>query len=84
MGWEAKVFRGRGCAACRGTGYKGRVGIFEWLRMTEPLRELVLAGASAADLQRLAAEQGMQTLRAAGLGAILDGVTTVEEVMRLF
>jgi type IV pilus assembly protein PilB len=84
MGLEARVFRGRGCAACRGTGYKGRVGIFEWLRMTEPLRERILAGVPAADLQRLAAEQGMQTLRAAGLGAILDGVTTVEEVMRLF
>jgi len=84
MGLKTKVFRGRGCAACRGTGYQGRVGIFEWLRMTEPLRELVLAGAPAADLQRLAVQQGMGTLRAAGLGAILDGVTTVEEVMRLF
>ncbi len=78
------VFRGRGCAACRGTGYKGRVGIFEWLRMTEPLRELIVAGAPAAALQRLAAAQGMQTLRSAGLGAILDGLTTAEEVMRLF
>ncbi|HZL47272.1 MAG TPA: GspE/PulE family protein [Opitutaceae bacterium] len=78
------VFHGRGCAACRGTGYQGRLGIFEWLRMTEPVRELVLAHAPAAAIQRSAAEQGMGTLRAAGLRAILDGLTTVEEVMRLF
>jgi type II secretory ATPase GspE/PulE/Tfp pilus assembly ATPase PilB-like protein len=52
--------------------------------MTEPLRELILARASAADIQRAAAEQGMETMRAAGLRAILDGITTVEEVMRLF
>jgi type IV pilus assembly protein PilB len=81
---KPSVFRGRGCAACRGTGYRGRVGIFEWLRMTEPLRELITAAAPAAAMQRLAAEQGMQTLRAAGLGAILGGLTTAEEVMRLF
>jgi type IV pilus assembly protein PilB len=79
-----KVSQGRGCPACGWSGYKGRVGLFEWLRMTEPLRELILARASAADIQRAAAEQGMETMRAAGLRAILDGITTVEEVMRLF
>jgi type IV pilus assembly protein PilB len=52
--------------------------------MTEPVRELILARAPAAAIQRSGAEQGMETLRDAGLRAILDGVTTVEEVMRLF
>jgi type IV pilus assembly protein PilB len=87
-GFEAaagrNVFQGRGCPACGGSGYKGRVGLFEWLRMTESLRELILARAPAADIQRAAAEHGMETMRAAGLRAILEGVTTVEEVMRLF
>jgi type IV pilus assembly protein PilB len=78
------VFRGRGCAACRGTGYKGRLGIFEWLRMNEAVRELILARAPAEAIQRSAADQGMETLRAAGLRAILDGLTTVDEVVRLF
>jgi type IV pilus assembly protein PilB len=81
---DRTIFQGRGCAACRGSGYKGRVGIFEWLRMTEPVRELILARAPAAAIQSVTAEQGLETLRAAGLRAILDGVTTVEEVMRLF
>jgi type IV pilus assembly protein PilB len=77
-------YRGRGCAACKGTGYKGRAGIFEWLRITEAVRELIMARAPAAVIQRTAAEQGMETLRDAGLHAITGGLTTVEEVMRLF
>jgi type IV pilus assembly protein PilB len=77
-------YRGRGCAACKGPGYKGRAGIFEWLRITEAVRELIMARAPAAVIQRTAAEQGMETLRDAGLHAITGGLTTVEEVMRLF
>lgn len=79
-----RIFRGRGCGACHGTGYKGRVGIFEWLKITEPMRELILARAPAAEMQRLAAQQGMETLRAAGLRCIFGGLTTVDEVVRLF
>ena len=79
-----RAFRGRGCDACHGTGFKGRVGLFEWLRMTEPIRELVMAGAPAAAIQRSAVEQGMEPLRAAGLRAVFDGLTTADEVMRLF
>ena len=77
-------FRGRGCAVCHGTGYQGRIGIFEWLRMTEPIRELVLERAPAAVIQRLAAEQGMETLRSAGLRGVFEGATTIEEFMRYF
>ena len=72
------------CAACCGTGYKGRIGVFEWLRMTEPIRALVLERAPASAIQRLAAEQGMETLRSAGLRAVFDGCTTIEEFMRHF
>ena len=75
-------FRGRGCATCRQTGYKGRVGLFEWLRMDETLRELVLSRAPAAAIQQRAVAGGMETLRAAGLRAVLDGLTTLEEVRR--
>ena len=78
------AYRGRGCPACMGTGYKGRVGIFEWLRMTEAVRELIMERAPAALIQRTATEQGMETLRDSGLRAIADGLTTAEEVMRLF
>ena len=74
--------RGRGCEACRQTGYQGRMGIFEWLRLSEPLRELVRQRAPALDIKRLAVERGMQTLRAAGLRAVFDGHTTPEELAR--
>ena len=74
--------RGRGCAACQQTGYSGRTGIFEWLQLSEPLRELVRQRAPALDIKRLAVERGMQTLRAAGLRAVFDGLTTPEELAR--
>ena len=73
---------GRGCGACRGTGYKGRVGLFEVMAMSPALRELVLAGASVHELGRQARDEGMATLRQSGLRKIADGVTTVEEVVR--
>ena len=75
-------FRGTGCDACRGSGYKGRAGIFEFLRATEPLRELVVQGASLVKLRQLAASQGTVSLREAGIQAILAGETTVEEVVK--
>ena len=78
-----KVFyRAVGCDACNLLGYKGRLGIFEFLPMTDALRELVVQGASLTQLRQNAIRQGMTTLRAAGLAAILAGETTVEEVMK--
>ena len=73
---------GKGCAACRNTGYKGRLGLFEFLRLTEPLREMVVRGASLVQLRQQAMEEGMTPLREAGLQAVLAGETTVEEVVR--
>ncbi len=77
-----KVYRGKGCDKCNGTGYKGRVGLYEVMDITDELRELVLVGASALELRRKAVEEGMITLRGSGLRKIKDGVTSVEEVLR--
>ncbi|HQZ40637.1 MAG TPA: type IV-A pilus assembly ATPase PilB [Vicinamibacterales bacterium] len=77
-----KAFHGKGCDKCNGTGYKGRVGLYEVMDITDELRELVLVGASALELRRKAVEEGMITLRGSGLRKIRDGVTSVEEVLR--
>ena len=74
--------RGSGCDACSGTGYRGRVGLYEVMEVTDSLRSLILAGAPAGDLRRRAVEEGMVTLRQSGLRKIAQGVTTVDEVTR--
>jgi type IV pilus assembly protein PilB len=74
--------RGKGCEKCTGSGYKGRVGLYEVMEISEALRELILVGASALELRRKAIEEGMITLRGSGLRKIADGVTTIEEVVR--
>ena len=76
------VARGRGCAACRQTGCRGRGGIFEWLRLDEPLREQVLQRAPTALLKQRARGRGMETLREAGVRAAAAGRTSLEEVAR--
>ena len=75
-------YRGLGCAECRQTGYKGRVGLFEFLRLSEALRELVMQGAPLVQLRQRAISEGMTTLREAGVRAILAGETTAEEVIK--
>jgi type IV pilus assembly protein PilB len=74
--------RGKGCEKCNNTGYKGRVGLYEVMEVTEELRELILVGASALELRRKAVEEGMLTLRSSGLRKVKDGVTTIEEIVR--
>jgi type IV pilus assembly protein PilB len=76
------LVRGRGCEACRQTGCRGRTGIFEWLRMDEPIRELVMRRAPAVVIKQKAVERGMETLRSAGLRAVFDGRTSLEELAR--
>jgi type IV pilus assembly protein PilB len=73
-------YSGRGCAQCGGTGYRGRMGIYEWLRMTDAVREQVVVRASTLELRRQAEAQGMRTLRDDGLRAVFDGATTLEEI----
>jgi type IV pilus assembly protein PilB len=74
--------RGRGCTACGGTGYKGRVGLYEVMEMTDALRERVLSGATALELRRQAVGEGMVTLRHSGLEKVRQGTTSLEEVLR--
>jgi len=77
-----KPKKGTGCEKCNKTGYKGRVGLYEVMEITDELRELILVGASALELRRKAIEEGMITLRGSGLRKITEGVTTIEEVLR--
>jgi len=72
-----------GCAQCRHTGYQGRTGIFEVLVMTDPMRKRVLGRASAADLSEVARAEGMLAMRADGMLKAMQGLTTVEEVLRV-
>jgi type IV pilus assembly protein PilB len=74
--------KGNGCEKCNNTGYKGRVGLYEVMEITDELRELVLIGASGLELRRKAIEEGMLTLRMSGLRKVKDGLTTMEEVAR--
>jgi type IV pilus assembly protein PilB len=74
--------KGAGCDRCNNTGYKGRVGLYEVMEITDELRELILVGASALELRRKAIDEGMITLRRSGLLKVMDGVTTIEEVAR--
>lgn len=72
--------RGAGCAACQGSGFRGRLGIFEILVVSDAIRELIYAGASATRLRETAHAEGMQTMREDGVRKIIAGLTTVEEV----
>jgi type IV pilus assembly protein PilB len=74
---------GTGCPQCSGTGYRGRVALYEVMPMSEELREMVLAGASANEVKRTAIGVGMITLRQSGLLKIKQGMTTIEEVVRV-
>jgi type IV pilus assembly protein PilB len=76
------IYHGRGCAKCNKGGYKGRVGLYEVMEITDDLRELILVGASAVELKKKALEQGMISLRRSGLTKVAAGQTTLEEVVR--
>jgi len=75
-------FDARGCPACHGTGYRGRIGLFETMGLTETIRQLILQGADAAQIRKQAIREGMITLRDSGLEKIRAGVSTVEEVLK--
>ncbi|MEO6028769.1 MAG: type II secretion system protein GspE, partial [Candidatus Binatia bacterium] len=76
-------YQGIGCGNCNGTGYKGRLALYEVMPMGDAIREAVLAGASTAEVKRTAINSGMCTLRRSGINKIAEGVTTVEEVLRI-
>jgi type IV pilus assembly protein PilB len=79
---DKKFYYGRGCEGCNQTGYKGRKGIYELLRITDPLRELINERAPTVVLKQKAIELGMVTLRQDGLRSIFAGDTTIEEVLK--
>ncbi len=78
----AAFFKGKGCDACAGSGYRGRQGLYEVMAMSPPLRRMILQGASTADLQAQAISEGMLTLRMDGMRKVARGITTLEEVVK--
>jgi type IV pilus assembly protein PilB len=77
-----KLFRGKGCERCGGTGFKGRIALFEVMDVDEGIRELILSGGSANELRQQSLGNGMLSLRSSGLQKIREGMTTLEEVIR--
>jgi len=80
---EIRLHHAKGCPQCAQTGYSGRIGIYEVLPMTDPLRSLVMKHATAADLRDEAIREGMLTMYEDGLRKAVRGVTTLEEVLRV-
>ncbi len=82
---EAKtftVYKGKGCAICSGTGYKGRLGLYEVMTMREEVKEMVLSRASSSEIKKEAIRLGMKTLRQSGIHKVKEGLTSIEEVVR--
>lgn len=79
---DKQLYYGRGCDQCNNTGYRGRVGVYEIMQLTDELRDLIMNKASTNVLREAACKGGMRTLRENGLALIYDGVTTIEEVAR--
>ncbi len=80
---EVTFFRGRGCDGCKGTGYKGRIGVYELMPVNDKVRELILARASSYAIREAAIEAGMRTLKDDAMEKILLGITTLEESLRV-
>ena len=80
---DAQFYAGAGCEACGGFGYRGRTGVYELLEFTPRVREAFLNGAPADELLRVAVTDGMHTLAADGIRKAVEGITTVDEVLRV-
>jgi general secretion pathway protein E len=78
-----ELWKGNGCRECQGTGYHGRSGLFEMMPVSDPIRELILKGASSRAIRRLAVHEGMHSLRQDGWRHLLAGRTTIDEVLRV-
>ncbi len=83
QGEEILFYRGKGCDRCKGSGYKGRYGIFELMPMSEAIRDLVLKGTSADQIRQQAIAEGMKTLADDGILKVLEGATTIDELLRV-
>jgi type IV pilus assembly protein PilB len=80
---STQIMKGAGCQTCNNTGYKGRVALYEVMRFSDDLKEMVLQGASAAELKVGAIKKGMSTLRMSGIRKVIEGITTPEEILRV-
>ena len=78
-----RVYQPKGCISCSNTGYKGRMGVFEFLQITPEMKTLILKRSGVQEVKDLAVSQGMHTLRQEGIDKILEGSTSVEEVLRV-
>jgi type IV pilus assembly protein PilB len=79
---DKKFYRGRGCATCNNTGYKGRTGLFEWMPINDQIRDRINRGASTEKIRDIAMQTGMIPLRESGLEKVFTGQTTIDEVVR--
>jgi type IV pilus assembly protein PilB len=77
----SKFYQGEGCVACNGTGFSGRIGIFELLVISKEIRKMILRNSSTLDIQAQAEKEGLKTLRKAGIDMVLRGDTTIEQVL---
>ena len=83
IGPEAKFWKGEGCAACFGTGYKGRLGIYEMMMPSDEIRQLILQNVDSGTIKRRAQAKGMRSLREDGARKVLAGITSSAEVLRV-
>jgi type IV pilus assembly protein PilB len=79
---KVKVYKPAGCNTCHNTGYKGRIGLFEVMEVTDDIKDLILSRAQSKEIKKKSTENGMTTLRKSGLKKIQEGTTSVEEVLR--
>ena len=80
---KLRLFKGRGCEACHGKGYKGRLGIYEVLELNEEIKQLVVRNAPPYEIRMAAARCGLESLREVGVKKLFAGLTTIEEVIRV-
>ena len=80
---EGQYFRPRGCDACKGSGYSGRIGVYELLVVTDEFADLVSRNPTLGDLRKLAVQQGLMTLLNDGLRKASEGITSLEELVRV-
>jgi type IV pilus assembly protein PilB len=77
-----QIYQGKGCEVCNGTGYKGRIAFYEVMKMTDPIKDAILNGASSMELKELAIKLGMKTMRMSANLRLLEGTTSIAEVLR--
>jgi len=80
---KANISHGKGCSECNGTGYKGRIALYEVMPFSEGIKDMVLNGGSSADIKRQAIKDGVKTLRMSGISKVLEGMSAMEEVLRV-